>query len=99
RAVGRPVVVGQVEVGHAEVERAAQDGALGAERLVVTEVVPQPERYRRQQQPAATRAAIAQVLVTVRGGDILRLGRHAAKYFSRPVAAAPPFVPRESRAG
>jgi hypothetical protein len=29
-------------VGHAEVERAAQDGALGAERLVVTEVVPHP---------------------------------------------------------
>ena len=41
---GGPVVVGEVEVGDAEVERAAQDGALGVERTVVAEVVPEPER-------------------------------------------------------
>ena len=47
RAVGRAVVVRQVEVGHAAVEGPAEDGALGLERLVVPEVVPEPERDRR----------------------------------------------------
>jgi hypothetical protein len=42
-AVGRAVVVGEVEVGDAQIERAAQDGALDVERLVVAEVVPEPQ--------------------------------------------------------
>ena len=43
-AVGRPVVVGQVEMRDAEVERAADDRALRLERAVVAEVVPEAER-------------------------------------------------------
>ena len=46
-AVGRAVVVGQVEVGDAQVEGAAQDGPLGVQRAVVAEVVPQAQRDRR----------------------------------------------------
>ena len=42
-AVGGSVVVGQVEVGDAQVEGPTHDGALGVERPVVTEVLPQPE--------------------------------------------------------
>ncbi len=45
-SVRRPVVVREVEVGDPQIERPAQDLALGFGRLVVTEVVPQPERYR-----------------------------------------------------
>ena len=40
----RAVVVGQVEVGDAQVERAADDRALPVDRAIVAEVVPQPER-------------------------------------------------------
>ena len=43
-AVGRAVVVGQVEMRDAEVERAAQDRAARLERTVAAEVVPEPER-------------------------------------------------------
>ena len=56
-AVGRPVVVGQVEVGDAEVERAAQDRAAVGQRAVVAEVLPQPERDRRQLAARCARSA------------------------------------------
>jgi len=42
-AVGRAVVVGEVEVGHATVEGTAQDGALVVLGPVVAEVLPQSE--------------------------------------------------------
>jgi len=42
-AVGRSVVVGEVEVRDAEVERASQHGATVRQRAVVAEVLPQPE--------------------------------------------------------
>ena len=42
RPVRRSVVVGQVEVGDAEVERPAQDGPLVGQRIDVTEVLPEP---------------------------------------------------------
>ena len=58
RAVGRPVVVGQVEVGDPAVEGPAQDRPLGLDRLVVAEVVPQPERDRGQLQPGAAAASV-----------------------------------------
>src|SRR5690606_28753789 len=61
----RAVVVGEVEVGDAEVEGAAQDGALGLGRTVGAEVVPQAERERRQLQTAASGAPVGQVRVTV----------------------------------
>ena len=43
-AVGRAVVVGEVEVGDAEVEGSPHDGALGLERSVVAEILPKAER-------------------------------------------------------
>ena len=52
RAVRRAVVVGQVEVGHAAVERPSQHGPLGLDRLPVAEVLPQAERDRREQEAA-----------------------------------------------
>ena len=63
--VRRPVVVGEVEVGDPEVERAAQDRAAGRQRPVVAEVLPQAERDRRQLQAAAPAAAVLASLVAV----------------------------------
>ena len=71
RPVGRAVVVGQVEVGDAEIERPPADRLLGRERPVVAEVVPQPERDGRQQQPAGAAPAIRHRVVAV-------LRRHGA---------------------
>ena len=70
-AVRRPVVVGQVEVGDAQVESAAQDGALALERLVVAEVLPEPERDGRQQQAAASAAAVGHGVVAVVGRKMM----------------------------
>jgi len=41
--IGRSVVIGQVEVGDAQVEGAMHDGTLGVEGSVVTEVLPQTQ--------------------------------------------------------
>src|SRR5207237_500671 len=49
---------------------AADDRSLRVERPVVAEVVPEPERDGRQQQPAATRAVVAHALVAVGGGGV-----------------------------
>jgi hypothetical protein len=43
RAVGRPVIIGEVEMGHAAVEGAADDGAAGFEDILAAEVVPEAE--------------------------------------------------------
>src|SRR5450755_116627 len=64
------LVVGQVEVGHAEVERAAQDGALNLQRTVITEVLPQPQGDLGQVDATAPAAAIGHLLVPVIGGDV-----------------------------
>src|SRR6202012_703956 len=69
-AVGRPVVVRQVEVGHAAVEGPAQDRALRLERAAVAEVVPQAQRDGRQVKAGASGAAEGRPLVTVRCGEI-----------------------------
>ena len=55
---------------HAEVEGAPADGLLGAERPVGPEVVPQPQRDRRQHQSAAPASAVGHGLVAVSGGDV-----------------------------
>jgi len=47
----------QVEVGHAEVKGAAQNGALDVDGAVVPEVLPQPERNRGQVGATAPHAA------------------------------------------
>jgi hypothetical protein len=46
-AVRRAVVVREIEVGDAEIECPARYGALGVERPVATEVLPEPQRHRR----------------------------------------------------
>src|SRR6185437_7037436 len=56
-AVGRAVVVGQVEVGDDAVERTPEDGPLGLQGVRVAEVVPQPERDRGELEPATPTAA------------------------------------------
>ena len=53
-AVGRSVVVGQVEMRDAQVEGPAEDRSLGLERAVMAEVLPQSERDGRQEQAAAS---------------------------------------------
>ena len=73
RAVRRAVVVGQVEVGDAEVEGAAHDRAAVLERPVAAEVLPEAERHRRQLQPAAAAAAVLHAVVALGRGGV----RHA----------------------
>src|SRR3954468_24944286 len=53
----------------AEVEGPAQDRPLGLDRLVVAEVVPEPERHRGQLQPTASTPPVRRVRVAVVGGD------------------------------
>src|SRR5207253_8312694 len=69
-AIGRSVVVGQVEMIDAQVEGGAQQGALGVDRRAVAEVVPQAQRQRRQHQPAATNAAVRNGVVAISSSDI-----------------------------
>ena len=69
-AVGRAVVVGEVEVRDADVEGAAQDRALLVERLVVTEVVPQAEGDGGQVQTALAHLAVGHGAVAVRAGEV-----------------------------
>ena len=63
-AVGRPVVVGQVEVRDAAVEGAPQDGPLPLEGHVVAEVVPQPQRDGGQVQATSAAAAVPAAVAT-----------------------------------
>ena len=64
-SIRRPVVVGEIEVSDARVERAEADVALHREGTVMAEVVPQAERDQREAQPAATTAAVLHRVVAV----------------------------------
>ena len=70
RAVGRAVVVREVDVGDAEVERAADDRALVLDRRVVAETVPQPEADRGELDAAAPAAAVGHRVVAIFSGDV-----------------------------
>src|SRR5262249_47276016 len=98
--VRRAVVVGQVKVGDTEVKRAPQDGALGVERPVGAEVVPQPQGDLGQVDAAAPAPAVADALISVlrcylgharslpppaRAGDTTRIAR-----FLRQLTSLPP---------
>lgn len=74
----RSIVVGQVEVDDAEVERAAQNGPLGLDGPVIIEVLPQPEGDLGQLYPAAPAAAVGHGLVTAGGSEI----RHGVESFT-----------------
>jgi hypothetical protein len=69
-AVGRAVVVGQVEVGDPQVERAPDDRLLAIDLAIVSEVVPQPERHERQLQSAAPAAAVGHLVVAAHAGNV-----------------------------
>ena len=66
---GRTVVVREVEVRDAEVERAAHDRALRVVGAVVTEVVPEAQRQGREFQAAAADSVVPHVVVTFRVRD------------------------------
>ncbi len=76
RAVGRPVVVRQVEVRYPDVEGTPHDRPLRLVRPVVTEVVPQPERKGRQLQAAPAAPAVLHRVVAVVGRGVC-IRRHA----------------------
>ncbi len=94
RAVGRPVVVREVEVRDPEVERAPEDGAARLERPVVAEVLPEAERDGRQQQPAAARSVVAHAVVPLGRRRVL-VAPHRST-LEPPTIRSPPSASRTS---
>ena len=97
---GRAVVVGQVDVRDAEVERPAQDRALRVERRGVPEVVPEAERERGQVQAAAAGPAVGHGVVAGGVGverhesnAIRRIGPCCTSRSSSPASPATPATP------
>ena len=99
-ARGRAVVVGQVEVGHAQIEGPSDDRAHGLGIAIVPEVLPEAQRDRGQAQAGSPYSPIGRRGVTVGGGDegvgahrhILRacaLRRTTEMQVSPPAAGAP----------
>jgi hypothetical protein len=70
RAGRRAVIVRQVEVGDAEVERAPQHGPAILEGVHAAEIVPKTERNGREQQSAAAAPPVLHVVVTRVSGRI-----------------------------
>jgi hypothetical protein len=68
RARGRPVVVGQIEMGDAEVEGVEEQPAHALEGRALPEAVPQAQRDGGEPEPAAAAAAIDHGLVAIGGG-------------------------------
>ena len=71
-AIGRPIVVGQVEMRDSVVKGGAQDTLLYAEGRDIAKVVPQAQGDGRQLQAAVAAAAVFHFLITIFRGDILR---------------------------
>jgi hypothetical protein len=61
----RAVIVGEVEMGDPVIEGRRTDGALGVVRRVVAEIVPQPERDRRQVEAGPAAAPVDHILIAV----------------------------------
>ena len=70
RSVGRPVVVREIEVRDAAVERAPQHRARRLERLVAAEVLPEPQRDRRQLQAPAPAPPVRHGVVALVTGHV-----------------------------
>src|ERR1035441_3689850 len=66
RAIGRPVVVCEVEMRYAAIEGSPDDRAPGLEDICPAEVLPQTQRYRRQNDPRTAAAAKLRSVVTLR---------------------------------
>ena len=69
-AVGRAVVIRQIEVRNAVVESRAQEALLHAEGRDIAEVVPQPQGYGGQLQATVAAAAVPHVFIAIPGGNI-----------------------------
>ena len=69
-AIGRPVIIGQVEVIDAQIEGGTQQGALTIQRRGVAKVVPEAQRQRRQHETAATHAAVRNTVIAIGCGLI-----------------------------
>jgi len=69
-AIGRAVVVGQVEMVDPQIERGTQQRALGVDRCAVAEVVPQTQGQCGQYQATTAHAAVRDDVVTVVSCDV-----------------------------
>src|SRR5262249_61632047 len=74
RPVRRAVVVREVEVGHAEVERTAEDRPLGLYRALIAEVLPEPEGDLGQLHAASPAPAGTPVALPVTGRNVGHAG-------------------------
>ena len=70
--VGGTVIVGKIEMGHAAVEGVPDDGTLYLERSIVTKVLPEPKRDRREPEAAGTHAPIGHPVISIRGSHLRR---------------------------
>ncbi len=61
----RAVIVGEIEMGDAQIERRVAQFALEVVRRVVAEIVPQAERKRRQLEAGPAGAPVAHLAVAV----------------------------------
>ena len=97
----RSVIVGEVEMRDAEVERGAADRAHRVLRFVEAEIVPETQRDRRQLQSASAAAAVGHRIVAGRrrnvghccsqeGPALRRLGRLYPPCWTRTTAALRP---------
>ncbi len=67
----RAVVVGEIEMGDAEIEGAPDDGAAGGEHIDVAEIVPEPEGDEREFDATAAAAAVqGRAVVAISGGKV-----------------------------
>jgi len=84
RTIWGAVVVGEIEVGHATIERSAQDGPPRFEHVVSAEVLPQTQADCRQPQPAAAGASIRHAaFIPERRGDVRAIKRHCCLLVNR----------------
>jgi hypothetical protein len=70
RTVRRAVAVSVVEMSNTQVEGVQDDAALGLERIVSAELLPQPEGEGRQVEPGRAGTPVGQLLVAVLSGQV-----------------------------
>ena len=67
----RAVVVGEVEMGNAQVKGATANRPAGVKWNVIAEIMPKAQRQRRQLQPAAPALAVSHFIIASAGGRII----------------------------
>src|SRR5258708_18979802 len=91
-AIRRTIVVGKVKVRDAVVKRITDDLALGRERPVVAEVVPEAQRDRRQLQTRVPHTAIAEMAIAIGSGSIWFVREGKAVVHRGDPESCPPLV-------